>query len=690
MKLLVLFFSFIFSRGLYAIEWKTETPWQKGRAGSSQSRLIVGHGPIPLGAHEIILGLEFKLAKGWHVYWKNPGEIGFAPKIEWGLPEGWMAEILYPLPQRIKTSSGGEAFGYENSVVYPVVLKGQDFRSESDFPIQLKIDYLVCAIQCVPETVDFKLELAVSGLEKALLSPHETKINQAFANVPSPAEAGAYSVEKNNQGFLLKAFRQTAEQIEDVFLYSPQKKLKWKMLSLSKNSASIAEYQFEIKNPPTAVEFSIVSRNGSKRMLSSLWYGVASQGPSGTSKRIEIQNHPQISQNSASDLSLSLALFFAFLGGLILNLMPCVLPVILLKTTGLLKTQLLKRSVLSKRLAMTGLGVISSFLCLSFFILFLQNLGRQVGWGFHFQSPGFVSFMAFLIFLFALNLFEVFELNLNSQATNKIHSWGKTDFFEGVFATLLATPCSAPFLGTALTFAFSQPSFTMILTFLAMGLGLSTPYWLLILFPQALKILPKPGIWMNSLKRILGYSLLLTSLWLLYILHQQTTPTFIFGMVLGLILSFFILRELKTPLKWGLVSAILVSSIFLSENFSRSTELTESPDKEFSEARLEQALTSGKIIYLDITADWCLTCQYNASFVTNTRWFRELLEKYHTEELILDWTNRDAQIGSFLEKQGRVGIPFSMLISKDKKILFPELLTEKNVKAKFEEFFGKP
>lgn len=629
--------------------WPSESPWVKGRAKTSEVRLLTSNAPLE---KRQLFGVEFKLQSDWHIYWKNPGDTGYAPKLTWKLPEGWKAEeILFPTPTRKFTESLGVINGYSKSVIFPVYL---ETTAAPEATIKVDIDYLVCDVQCVPEKVSLQLNLV--GADKKHTSSKNEALLDALTKIPG---AGAATIKRKSENQFYFSFLQE-EKITDLFINSSQKIRGLKIDRLSEN-------EFEVSTSQPLSSFEWVASIPNKP-------GISGAYPLGGSEE--------------PGMNLWIALLFAFLGGLILNLMPCVLPVLMLKSVSLMKYGSASIREIRSSLFMTIIGILTSFAVLAVVFLALQNAGRQVGWGFHFQSPLFVVLMALLIFLFALNLFDLFQFHLGSKAAGRMSTSAQGPFLEGVFATLLATPCSAPFLGTALTFAFSQSQIILVLMLFTMGLGLSTPYWLLMVTPQALKVFPKPGLWMETMKRVLGYVLLLTTLWLLYILQQQMGSIALILTLGVFILIFVCLRELKSPWKW-ILSVFVAASLFVGMDRLHTAQAdAASSSMPFSATTLQERLDSGEVLYVVVTADWCLTCKYNENFVMRTQWFKSLVEEKGVVEIVYDWTNRDDEIGKFLASYNRVGIPFSMLISKNKTLLFPELLTRENVEENFKKFFG--
>jgi suppressor for copper-sensitivity B len=401
-----------------------------------------------------------------------------------------------------------------------------------------------------------------------------------------------------------------------------------------------------------------------------------------------------VAANSDST-SLWLALLFALIGGFILNFMPCVLPVVMIKTHSLLvaaSDHSAKGVSFKANLLATSLGVISSFLALGILTGSLREAGHQVGWGFQFQIPSFLIFMILVLFLFALNLFGLFEFQLPHGLTQRLggRSGEKThSFLEGVFATILATPCSAPFLGTALTFGLTQGWLALIGIFVSMGVGLALPYLILLVRPQWIRLLPRPGAWMGGLKRWMAYLLLLTALWLAYVLQQQVSSLLLILLLFGLGAIFISLRELRSSLRWAFVLLVSLGLILVSRSpqINASSPQTETTKFVFSPEAVDQKLREGKTLFLYITADWCLTCKFNeAAVIEHPEFVRKLREK-SIEVVRVDWTKRDPLVGQYLESFNRVGIPFAVLLRGSDREVFPELMVLQDSLKRVDEFF---
>jgi len=393
---------------------------------------------------------------------------------------------------------------------------------------------------------------------------------------------------------------------------------------------------------------------------------------------------PEKSSASASsagdEKNLLQYLFFAFLGGLILNLMPCVLPVISLKLFGLIKHRNESRQrLLAHNISYTA-GVIATFMGLALVVAGLKAGGEEIGWGFQLQSPAFILVMMLILFILSLNLFGLYEFytpggsKLGGTQTPEGLSG---DFFSGVLTTILATPCSAPFLGTALTFAFTTSNFTIFLMFFMIGLGLAFPFLLTAIFPQSLALFPRPGAWMEKLKYFLGLSLLGTAIWL-YDVFVSLVNFDLLSWRLNLLFAlwffafFFAQKISKRKILQFLVFALpLVLTVVAIQNLelkplTESSRKSEGSWENWSEERMMAVKESP--VFVDFTAEWCLTCKVNKKLVLETSGFEALKEKYGFKTMRADWTRRDDRITEFLKRHGAVGVP-AYFIQKNGKII---------------------
>ncbi len=442
-------------------------------------------------------------------------------------------------------------------------------------------------------------------------------------------------------------------------------------------------------------------------------------GASETAKFHLLDSNIGAVKEAVQERSLIFYLAFAFIGGLILNLMPCVLPVVAIKLVNLLECKEQSKAEMRKLgLAFVG-GIISSFLVLAALVIALQSAGQTIGWGFQFQYPPFLILMATVVLLFALSLFGLFDISVDigqEQVSDLACKKGLIgSFFKGVLATILSTPCTAPFLGTALGFAFTQPWWVVSGIFLAVGLGMSSPYLVMMLNPGWIKYLPKPGMWMVKLKEGMGFVLLITVVWLLSILARQVGLESVISITYFLVTVTFAawlasrFVDLTSSLRRAVIIRALAIAIVLCSSyffvFAKPSLLVSNLDNErllntasasatsllwrsYSIEALEESVNAGKTVLVDCTASWCLTCQVNESAVLNNKSVIERLKKMDAVLLRADWTNQDHSVTQFLRKFGRSGVPMYVIFpakSPDKPILLPEILTVPLMLQKLEE-----
>ena len=397
---------------------------------------------------------------------------------------------------------------------------------------------------------------------------------------------------------------------------------------------------------------------------------------------------------SAGALGLFAALLAALLGGLILNGMPCVLPIVSLKLFGLAQASGRPRREITAGALMTTLGILVSFWVLAAATLLARSAGQAIGWGIQFQNPLFVTFLALVLTLFSLNIWGVFEIQLPQAISNRLGG-GQSEgysghFFSGVFATLMATPCSAPFLGTAVGFALGQPAATIVATFTAVGVGLAAPYLLLAAVPNATRLLPKPGEWMATLRGIMGFLIAGTTVWLLYVLAAQMDSARLAFVEVGLlVLALFVWLQGRSrgaaPRilgRVGAVAAALFVLVLAGGASAHSGGAGGGPGMErvlnwvpFDPVQAETLAEEGRLVFVDVTADWCATCKVNERLVLETEETAALFARYDVVAMQADWTNRDDGIARYLASFGRYGIPFYALYRPNQEPhVFSELL----------------
>jgi thiol:disulfide interchange protein len=409
--------------------------------------------------------------------------------------------------------------------------------------------------------------------------------------------------------------------------------------------------------------------------------------------------------------SLAVTLLLAVLGGLILNAMPCVLPVLSLKIFGLVRSAGHGRAEVVRGTLATAAGILASFWALALAAIAAHAAGAAVGWGVQFQHPGFVAFLAVVVVLFCLNLWGMFEIPL-PRALAEIGGTGPREgvaghFVSGLFATLMATPCSAPFLGTAISFALAQKAPVILAVFTALGLGMALPYLLVAAAPGIARLLPRPGAWMETVRGVMGFLLAAAAVWLFYVLSSQVAPEQLAAIQLGLLaIALFTWiqhrvaggRALRGVAGAGIVAAVavtLLTATGAAGSRGEAKSLTAAkpagliPWVEFDRARAESLARGGQLVFVDVTADWCFTCKVNERLVLDTPEVAKAFDEHGVVPMRADWTNRDDRIGAFLAEHGRYGIPFYLLYRPGQEpYVFSELPSRDGLVARVRQAAG--
>ncbi|MEI6561283.1 MAG: thioredoxin family protein [Verrucomicrobiota bacterium] len=618
--------------------------------------------------------LHLRIAPGWHVYWLNPGDSGLPVNLTWNLPPGWKAGALqWPLPQK-HVEDIGITYGYEGEVLLLAEVTPSGNLSGETVTLEAKATWLACAKTCVPGSAALILTLPVGTSAQPA---NDALFAQARAQLPqSGPPPFSLGWQPGDTETLLKVKGLPAETRLDYFPINPPTT---HPEMLPKNTIRLAFGQ----EKPVEVQGLLVLENGGERKGWIVNHPLASLAASSS---------PQTAAPAPGVPSLTLprALGFGFLGGFILNLMPCVLPVIALKIFGFLgQAGESRQRVFRSGLAFVG-GIFAWFLGLATLIVAARAAGAQVTWAFQFQNPAFVLGMMLLVFVFALNLLGVFELWLPGSgklvALSGREGYGGA-FLHGMFATLLATPCTAPFLGSALAFAFTQHAAVTLAMFGSIAAGMSFPYLLLTAQPGWMRFLPKPGLWMVRLKQAMGFLMLGTVVWLLGVLGAQSGAPGAIGaawILLGIGAACWVFGTWFTPeakgaqrmLALAAMAGLIVLGVLLA---ARQSAPAAAGWEAWSPERVTALQREGKPVFIDFTADWCLNCKYNERFVLDTPPVREALRGFAT--LKADWTRGDARITAELKRLGRAGVPVYVVLppTGGAPEVLPELLTQRTV-----------
>ncbi len=656
------------------------------------------HATISLQRFDKKLVVTVHHDEGWHTYWKNPGDSGIASSFKFSSSNKPLTLKSYEWPVPEKHLEAGDilTIGYEGQQHF--------FFDDASGTIDAQIHVLICKDICIPGEAKLTLKAGETFIANRSISAYaEGDLQVAFSKLPQeaklPAQFEYYLTRVKDQNLLtlhysmkgIKSF--TLPKKLNLLTAFPSPPFGYKRETLYVEGDTLygkteIEWDGEYQEPqvplPATGSFTqayelpfLLNAPGlpqvQKVMLKVKDFSLASASLDKFYQNLKPFDGKEIKtliKGSTSETSQSFFhyLLLAFLGGLILNLMPCVLPVISLKLFGLIKHQNFSRSELLRHNLSYTAGVLFTFLVLAGVIVGIKSTGEEVGWGFQLQSPAFILIMMIILFILSLNLFGLFEFQTpgGSKLGNTQTQQGFVgDFLSGVLTTILSTPCSAPFLGTALTFAFTTGHMTIFLMFIAIGLGLAFPFLLTAFIPASLHWLPKPGAWMEKLKYFLGLSLLVTVIWL-YDVFVSLVHFEVLGWKLNLLFAFwffaffFMQKISRHKLLSLLIFFIPVCLTFFAvKNLElKPTETkvaTQSAWKNWSQESLEQE--KGKLIFMDFTAEWCLTCKVNKKLVLETDGFQELAKKYNLTLMRADWTKRDDHITQYLLKYGAIGVP---------------------------------
>tara|TARA_Y100001970_G_scaffold7326_1_gene8349 strand:- start:12641 stop:14689 length:2049 start_codon:yes stop_codon:yes gene_type:complete len=659
----IILFTFYFNTS-----FALSSEWAVGE--TSKLRLISPYSQN--SSKNITIGLEYQMQPGWKTYWKSPGDGGFAQNISWENSSNISnIKILWPTPIKFEIL-GLTSLGYQDNVTFPI-----EIEIENEFQnvnIDLHVNYLICKEVCIPG--DARIFLDIPAGEKKITDNY-FDVEQALSKLPEKDFNRSYLKYINANVFEGDNFSTIQIQIEseksffnpEIFLHTPfGLPVVQNTNYYSANNKSItAEFDFDKKlisenNFPLEVVLKDVNHNF-EHLLS-------------------IQITKDISNSREN--TFIFYILISLVAGLILNVMPCVFPILSIKLMSVFTVDQGKARVSFLTVA---LGIVSSFFLLGMCFLLLQYFNFSIAWGMQFQKPYFLIFITLIISLFMMNLFGQFQINLPQNFSNitfiglRNKSFLK-DFFNGFFATLMATPCSAPFVGTAITAAFTQNYITGMSIFLFMGIGMSSPYLLIALFPKLVNFLPKPGIWMLYVKYFLGLLLFATVVWLSNILLN-------FFNIYFLVISLFVLLVITYIRKFPLFKNTIIIASIIFIFFSTSLQIFQqhsSSEQEkdwvsFFTVDIDQLVAQDKIIFLDITADWCATCQFNKINVLNSDTIKKQFKDNDVTLIRADWTKPNERVNLFLEKYDRFGIPFNAFFSKKfpDGILLSELLSEKEI-----------
>lgn len=673
---------------------------------------LIAESPVPAGGGTVTVALVQKIIPGWHTYWRNAGDSGEPTKIDWKLPQGFAAkEIQWPTPERIPIGPLAN-FGFKDEVwLLSEIVVPKGLSPGSMTTIEADVSWLVCEEICIPEDAKLRLEIDVEQTSAPAGQWREAFAKARAAMPETPALAAAYEVQDGKLGVSI-TLPEKLRGAKALFLPDTPGFIKNAAdQSLSSDGQAMVLHipgGSKVRIPEEAAKIATISGvlifddvGGQRRAITieAVRGDVPDAKPAAEiAPPAGAAALPQTAMNP-DNLSFGGAILFALLGGLILNLMPCVFPVLSMKAMALVRNGEVSRGeAIADGLAYLG-GVLVTFCALAAAVIVLRQAGEAVGWGFQLQSPFVVAVLAYVLFAVGLNLSGVFQvggglMGLGSSLQDQSNSLSGS-FMTGVLAVVVAAPCTVPFMGAAVGYALTQSSVLTFLIFIALGFGLALP-WLVISFvPGLTSFIPRGGAWTERIKEFLAFPMYASVAWLIWVLSQQTDSTGLFRVLLGLVAVAFaawaagraqastgraIVASLAAVLAVGASLALIAGPGLPPPRMAHAapSEAYKGPRYEpYTPERLQALLAEGKPVFVNLTAAWCITCLFNEQVALDTAQAKNDFEASGTVYLKGDWTNRDPAITALLRAHGRDGVPLYLHFAAGKKepTVLPQVLT---------------
>lgn len=652
------------------------------------------------------IALRLDHMENWHTYWKNPGDAGRATQINWTLPEGVSAgEIIWPTPKRIELPADLVDFGYEDEIYLQVPLSVPASYQGQSVDIIGNAQWLECEDICIPGGAVVSLSLPI--LAESQITQNEQWIEgfaRTRASIPTSNVSfdTTFSITEGSLNILIQATEAVFENASSirfipgehrVFDYVSPQEITYQLSSLQLSQG----HHPRLSEAPEEITGLLLVTDDNGQLISYEITAVPDGINASDLGQLAVNAGTISSNSSASDMSLLLVFVFALLGGMILNLMPCVFPVLSLKVLSLASSS--NSTQQEKRLhgLAYAAGLIAAFLILASVLLGLQAGGALIGWGFHLQSPWFITLLIFLFFVMGLSMSGVVEfgtsiMGVGTELQDKEGYSGS--FFTGILASVVASPCTAPFMGAALGFAFTQPPVIALAVFFALGLGMALPFLLISFNPSLSSLLPHPGKWMLTFKQVLAFPLYATVVWLLWVLGNQTGTD---GMALVvaccvlLALASWLYQNrhgIKSPF-WRYANALIIvlclitaigvvrSPMLETQAIAQVTD-EDAGYESYSNARLAELRNNGQPVFVNMTASWCITCLVNEKVALSSEEFISALADNNVTYLKGDWTNNDPEITEVLRRYETSGVPLYLMFPADSSQpaeVLPQILT---------------
>lgn len=644
------------------------------------------------------VALVQSIARGWHTYWQNPGDSGEATRIDWTLPAGMSAgEIQWPAPKAIRVEPLVN-FGYEGTLVLPVEITVPAGAKPGDIvDLRANATWLVCEKICIPEEGSFTLQLPVAPAA-IVDEAAQARIDQARATLPQPAGfRGKLTGEGDSLSLVLPGLDTAATDIRffplsDTLIEhaAPQPATigtSGATLQLTRSGA------FKLSSPELSGILTFregglaralsLTADAEPALVTAAAGGSGAPGPAVVRLPVPVEG---------ADLTLWAALGFAFLGGLILNLMPCVLPVLFIKALGFAQLARASRSEVREQGLLFLAGVVATFLLLAGFVIGFAALGSGVGWGFQLQSPPLVIALAVVMSLIGFNLLGAFEVGTSVAGVGSdIASRGGRigAFMTGALAVVVATPCTAPFMGAAVGYALTQPPGLGLAVFMALALGFALPVVALSFAPGLLRLLPKPGRWMVILKQAFAFPMFATAIWLVWVASVQAGPIGVLAALVAVLAAGFIVWLTGVSRGAGrgrLVASVLAVVVALGAGWfvvqsavpTAGTEARAGDMQAWTPERVAALQAEGRPVFVNFTAAWCITCLANERVALSRQEVKDAFADLKVVYLKADWTNRNSMIAQALAEQGRAGVPlylFFPAVKNGQAEILPQILT---------------
>lgn len=635
-------------------------------SNKAKATLLSSHSVITPG-ETLYMALSLVPDKGWHTYWKNPGDSGAPPSVDWDLPKGvTITHTYWQHPEKINYDTLVN-FGFHDESLLVFEFQVSEKISQDKVSVRAKAEWLVCQDVCIPEFAEFQQFIRLG--KASSLTPEAEKIMAVLESQPEDFPY-PFAITPLEDHIVFELVYPQSEDIVSAYFFPD--------ISVF---AALSEAQV------------LLPDSGSVRLEVPLYdagsgyvEGVLELELKGGKKEIYYLSNSTDALPENSSVGLLSAILFAIVGGLILNLMPCVFPILSLKVLSVASNATLSRKEVAQHALLYGAGVTVGLWSLFAVISILKSSGEALGWGFHLQSPYFVGGLIVLMSYIGFYLLDIVPLPrlLYSATSSAGRAQGSSAFLTGVLAVVVATPCTAPFMAVAIGAAFSLPVLYGFFVFTALAFGFALPFLVLAIKPSLAQKLPRPGAWLETLKEAMAFPMLLTVLWLLWVLYQQAGfDSVLLALALILLVGFsgWLSSKLtRTTMLWWMTLLLCAATLSM---FNPTVDESESV-KGDTVSDIHAAISEGKSVFVDVTASWCITCQLNKKAVLDRPEIQAFFNENNIEFIVLDWTNKDDEITEYLDSFGRNGVPLYVAYPYGKEVqILPQILSESSIKNVF-------